>query len=167
VTPRSLILGLDVSARRIGWALIDYDSGEVVRLGTEDTPAGGVSGDDLLERREAFTEIARTADGLGDVCAVLVEDAFVGPNRQGSLVHAMAIGNVEAFAAARWGTILVDRLRVGVWRSVLGLPARGKGPVLVWARGVVGGGLFGQDAADALAVARAAFVLLWRDVEGK
>lgn len=156
MTPRSLILGLDVSARRIGWAIIDYDSAEVIRYGTADTP----SGDDLLNRRDAFTEIARTADGLGDVCAVVIEDAYVGPNRRGSLQHAMAIGNVEGFAALRWGTILVDRMGATVWRGALGLPAQGKGGVLDWARGLVGEDL-GQDAADALAIACAAHVVLW------
>jgi Holliday junction resolvasome RuvABC endonuclease subunit len=157
MTPRSLILGLDVSARRIGWAIINYDDATPIKHGTEHT----ASGDDLTNRRVAFLEIARTADALGDVCAVIIEDAYAGPNRAGTVAHALSVGNVEGLAAARWPGVLVDRVRPAVWRSVIGVASTGKDCVGVWAARLVGVEV-GEDAADALGVACAGHVLIWQ-----
>lgn len=154
---QSLILGLDVSARRIGWALVDYETGAPVQCGVQHVPAD----DDLRARRIAFREVARDADARGDVCAVLLEDAHAGPSRRGTVIHALSVGNVEAWAAARWPDVLVDRVTPAAWRSSIGLPTKGKQPVIDWATDLL---RFrpSQDAADALGVARACHVLVWR-----
>jgi len=156
MTPRSIILGLDVSPKRIGWALIDYDNGHHLAHGVEH-----VNGDDdLRARRIAFRDVTHTADARGDVCAVFVEDAYVGASRRGTIIHAMSIGNVEAWAANRWPDQLVARIAPATWRSTLGLPTRGKEPVMAWASERVG--VVSQDEADALGVACAGHALVWR-----
>lgn len=157
MTPRSLILGLDVSARRLGWALVDYETGAPVACDVQHVSAD----DDLRARRVAFREIARDADARGDVCAVLLEDAHAGPSRRGTVIHALSVGNVEAWAAARWPDVLVDRVTPAAWRSAVGLPSQGKQPVLDWATDLL---RFrpSQDAADALGVAVACHALVWQ-----
>lgn len=155
MTPRSLILGLDVSPKRIGWALVNYETGYHVAHGVEHV-AGD---DDLRARRLAFSEIARDADARGDVCAVILEDAYVGVSRRGTITHAVSVGNVEAWAATRWPDQLVVRLAPASWRKAVGLPTRGKEPVLEWAERVCGP--VSQDEADAIGVAAAGFALVW------
>lgn len=157
MTTHSLILGLDVSARRIGWATVSYQTGEPITCGVQHVSAD----DDLRARRIAFREVARDAEARGDVCAVLLEDAHAGPSRRGTVIHALSVGNVEAWAAARWPDTLVDRITPAAWRSAVGLPSQGKQPVLDWATQLLSYRPT-QDAADALGVARAAHVLVWR-----
>lgn len=156
MTPRSLILGLDVSPRRIGWALINYDNATYIKANTTHTPRGN----DLTNRQQAFTDIARTADSLGDICAIILEDAYAGPNRAGTITHALSIGNVEGFAATRWPSILVERIKPATWRKHCGLPRQGKEPVKEWAANKTGT-LLDQDASDALAIAHAGHHLIW------
>lgn len=155
MTARGIIIGLDVSANRIGWAVVDYDTGHHVAHGVEHV-AGD---DDLRARRLAFAEVARSADARGDVCAVILEDAYVGVSRRGTITHAISVGNVEAWAAARWPEQLVVRLAPASWRNAVGLPTRGKEPVMAWACAYVGD--MTQDEADALGVAIAGHVLVW------
>ena len=157
MTPRSLILGLDVSARRVGWALVDYETATPVACDVQHVAAD----DDLRARRIAFREVARDADARGDVCAVLLEDAHAGPSRRGTVIHALSVGNVEAWAAARWPDVLVDRVTPAAWRSAVGLPSQGKQPVLDWATALLRYRP-SQDAADALGVAVACHVLVWQ-----
>lgn len=168
-TTRTLVVGLDVSARRIGWALVSYETGQALNAGCQIVSAT----DDLRARREAFREVARSADALGDVGAVILEDAYAGPNRAGTIRHALAVGNVEAFAATRWPSVLVDRVKPATWRRVLGLEARGKASPLAYAadayRVETGGELADrvskrahvQDAADAVCIAKAGHVIVW------
>lgn len=158
MTPRSLILGLDASARRIGWAAICWETAELVSIGCEHTAAG----DDLRNRRNAIKEIAAQANSRGDVCAVFVEDAYAGPSRAGTIQHAGAVGNVEAFALERWPQQLVARIAPATWRSTLGLPASGKPPVITWAQDKTGRAMWTQDEADALAIATTGHALIWQ-----
>lgn len=147
MTPRSLILGLDASPKRIGWALVTFDEGEHVAHGLLHV----VGEDDLRARREAFREIARSADARGDVCAVVIEDAYVGVSRRGTILHAISVGNVEAWAATRWPQQLVVRTSAASWRKAVGLPTRGKEPVMEWATQALGA--VSQDEADAYGIA--------------
>lgn len=156
MTPRSLILGLDVSPKRIGWAIVDYDTGHHIRHGVEH-----VNGDDdLRARRIAFRNVTHAAESRGDVCAVILEDAYVGVSRRGTIVHAVSVGNVEAWAAMRWPDQLVVRLAPATWRATVGLPTRGKDPVREWAAQLIGD--VSQDEADALGVAIAGHQLVWK-----
>lgn len=158
MTDRALVLGLDASPRRIGWAIVDYETGTFVDAGLEKTPAA----DDLRARRSAVREIAKRVRLSGDVFAVFVEDAYAGPNRRVTVEHAATVGNVEAFALERWPRILVVRLAASQWRRILGLPARGKSGVWAWAKGRdVYERLTYQDEADAVAIATAGQLLVW------
>lgn len=154
---RALVLGLDASPRRIGWALVDYEDATIVELGVEFTPAG----DDLRNRRRAVREIAKTARRIGDVFAVFVEDAYAGPNRAVTVQHAGTVGNVEAFALERWPRILVARLASSTWRSSIGVSAKGKADVVLWAQNKTGRAMWTQDEADALGIATAGQLLVW------
>ena len=155
----SLILGLDTSARRIGWCIVAYETAEVIYHGTQHTPAGN----DLANRRIAFKEIAYDADKRGDVCAVFIEDAYSGPSRQGTIQHASSVGNVEAFALNQYPFILVDRIAPSTWRSVLGLPSSGKEPVMEWATKTSPFPVKTQDEADAIAIATTGHHLIWKE----
>lgn len=155
MTPRSVIVGLDVSPKRIGWAVVDYDTGHHIRHGVEHVTGD----DDLRARRIAFRNVTHAAESRGDVCAVILEDAYVGVSRRGTIVHAVSVGNVEAWAAMRWPDQLVVRLAPATWRAAVGLPTRGKEAVMAWACAYVGD--MTQDEADALGIATAGHILVW------
>jgi Holliday junction resolvasome RuvABC endonuclease subunit len=162
--PRSVILGLDASPKRIGWAVIDYDSAVPLKWGVEHIDQIRTltkDADDLRARRLAFREISRIANGRGDVCAVIVEDAYVGASKLGSIVHALSVGNVEAFAAAAWPFVLVSRVKAATWRKQIGVKQRGKEATIEWARELTGETLT-DDVADALGIATAGHKLVWK-----
>lgn len=153
----AVILGLDVSPRRIGAALVDYETGAAIRAETHHVSRH----DDLRARRTVFKNIAQDAETNSDVCVVVLEDAYSGPNRRGSILHALAIGNVEAFAQNRWPDILVTRISPATWRSSIGIK-EGKDEVRRWAALRLGTNV-DQDSADALAIATTAYELLADD----
>lgn len=158
MTPRSLILAIDASPKRLGWAVVDYDTAELITSGTEHT----TDPSDLQDRRSRIRWIAHEAMGRGDVCAAFVEDAYAGPNKRTTIQHAMSVGNVEAFLLERWPLILVDRITPATWRSILGLPQRGKQAPLEYAQTRTTRTLTSQDEADAICIATAANKLIWR-----
>lgn len=152
-----VVVGLDASPRRIGWAVLDYETSGPLDVGVAVT----VAEDDLVNRRAAVQDIARVANRLGDVLAVLVEDAYAGPNRRVTIDHASAVGNVEAFALERWPRILVARIAASSWRSVLGIDAKGKDAVRAWAIDIDEWLTDEpQDAIDAVAIAAAGITLI-------
>ena len=156
-TPRSVIIGLDVSERRIGYCIADYDSGQPLNTGTIHTPAG----EDLHARVNAWTQISHTANQTGDIQLVIIEAPWSGPNKQRNLTHALAIGNLAGIAAARLGsTVLVDTIQPATWRRLCNLPTRGKEPVRTWAVQRLGTNI-DQDQADALGIATAAHQIAW------
>jgi len=163
MTARSLILGLDASPNRIGWALVEYESARPVACNTQHVTGQ----DDLRARREAFVEIARDADAHGDVCAVILEDAHISINKRVAIQHAIALGHVEAFAAMRWPGILIDRVHPSSWRKLIGQPT-GPGTNTrtlkqnqqAWAEALLGRSV-DEDASDALGIATAAHTLVW------
>lgn len=155
--PRSLILGIDASPKRIGWAAVDYDTAEHITSGVHTI----TEPDDLKHRRSIVKDIAHAATARGDVCAAFVEDAYAGPNHHITLLHAMSVGNVEAFLLERWPLILVDRIQASTWRMVLGLPRTGKQAPLEYAQTRTTKQLNSQDEADAICIATAANHLVW------
>jgi Holliday junction resolvasome RuvABC endonuclease subunit len=162
VTSLAFILGLDVSERRIGWALVDYDSAKPVNIGTIHTPIE----DDLEHRVDAWRAISHTATTAGgDIEAVILEAPYTGPNKQGSLRAAMAIGNLAGIAASRLPTsVLIDTIQPATWRTTLRISTRGKTAPLNHARSLCNDAtLTDQDAADALCIATAAHTLIWRN----
>ena len=156
MTPRSTIIGLDASERRIGYAIVDYDSGQPLTTGTIHTPAG----EDLHARVNAWRTISSSATTSGDIELVLIEAPYAGPNRRGSLNHALAIGNLAGIAATRLGPrILVDTIQPATWRRICNLPLRGKEHVFNWA--ISRHPITDQDQADALGIATAAHHIAW------
>ena len=158
MTPAAVIIGLDCSERRIGYAILNYDSGKCVETGVMHTPAG----DDLNARVQAWHSISHAANQTGDIQLVLIEAPWSGPNRQGSIRGAMAVGNLAGIAATRLGrTILVDTIQPTQWRSLCGISTRGKEPVMTWATNQLGHTIT-QDEADALGIATAAHHIAWK-----
>lgn len=157
VTPAAVIIGLDVSERRIGYAIANYDTGRIVETGVMHTPAG----DDLNTRVQAWHSISHAANQTGDIQLVLIEAPWSGPNRQGSIRGAMAVGNLAGIAATRLGrTVLVDTIQPTQWRALCGISTRGKEPVMEWATSVLGRSVT-QDEADATGIATAAHHIAW------
>lgn len=157
MTPAAVIIGLDVSERRIGYAVVEYDSGKCITTGVMHTPAG----DDLNTRVQAWHSISHAANQTGDIELVLIEAPWSGPNRQGSIRGAMAVGNLAGIAATRLGrTVLIDTIQPTQWRALCGISTRGKEPVMTWATQVLGRNVT-QDEADALGIATAAHHTAW------
>lgn len=159
-----LTLGVDASPKRIGWAI--QHAGRILNHGTWHVDAA----DDILSRREAWNMLRdeiRTAERATnrDLRIVAIEDAYLGPNRKGSLNLARTIGHVEAFAHIAFPYALQTRIGASTWRRALGLGATGKLPALEAARAVLNDDtLTDQDAADAICISLAASYL-YRDAE--
>lgn len=149
---RNLILGLDVSPLRIGYALITQDE-KVLISGTLHVP----SGDDLRFRRAAWSQlvdkITRASAGKTELMLVAVEDAHVGINKSYAVKAAVAIGHVEAFAIKSFPWVMVHRFQPAEWRKIAGIGTRSKDVVMEWARGRYDPTLDDQDEADALGIA--------------
>jgi len=157
MTPAAVIIGIDCSERRIGFAILEYDSGVCITTGVMFTPAG----DDLNTRVQAWHTISHTANQTGDIELVLIEAPWSGPNRQGSIRGAMSVGNIAGIAASSLGrSVLVDTIQPTQWRSLCGISTRGKQPVAEWANNVLGRAVT-QDEADALGIATAAHHIAW------
>lgn len=149
---RILILGLDVSPLRIGYALITQDE-TVLASGTMHVPRG----DDLRFRRAAWQKIVevvkRESNGRAELMLVAVEDAHVGINKSYAVKAAVAIGHVEAFAIKSYPWIMVHRFQPAEWRKIAGISTRSKEVVMEWARDKYDPRLDDQDEADAMGIA--------------
>lgn len=149
-----LILGLDVSPLRIGYALIKQDE-SLVRSGTLHVPRG----DDLRFRRAAWqklTEIVRQNTGYSaELMLVAIEDAHVGINKSYAVKAAVAIGHIEAFAIKSYPWVMVHRFQPAEWRKIAAIETRSKEVVMEWARDKYNPDLDDQDEADALGIALA------------
>ena len=147
-----LILGLDVSPLRIGYALIKQDE-TVVESGTLHVPKG----DDLRFRRAAWQKLTdivhRHTRYNAELMLVAVEDAHVGINKSYAIKAAVAIGHVEAFAIKSYPWIMVHRFQPAEWRKIAGIETRSKEVVMEWARNTYDSTLDDQDEADALGIA--------------
>ena len=69
--------------------------------------------------------------------AIVIEDAWLGPNRQGSLNHARCIGHAEAFAIQSFPYALIERVMPQSYRALLCLPRKGKEPLMSYARTII------------------------------
>lgn len=144
----AVVIGLDASPRRIGWAIID-DAEQVLSSGTEHVDAG----DDLRHRLGAWhritAELNRVCDS-GQLVAVGIEDVYVRFPRQ-AIQSALTVGNLEAFALRSYSWILVERLMPTAWRRVCGIEQGGKEAPMLWAR-ERSPYLTDQDEADAICI---------------
>jgi hypothetical protein len=167
---RSLLLGLDVSPRRLGWGLCDLVTGEPVACGCEqlwvEKPKRLREEIDWQEH-PARTRAALSAMPLGatmhcrrvgEVQAVFVEHPI---SRFPGMAYdeGMAVGIAIAEVKRRWPWVAVQTLLPSEWRVLAGLKGNAsKGEVRRDALDLmimsVGHPLFiAQDAADALLIA--------------
>jgi hypothetical protein len=156
-----IIIGLDTSLLRTAYAIIVDD--ELLAFGTIHTKEG------LADRRDAWKTIRDEARRIERIThthtrAVVIEDAWLGPNRLGSLNHARCVGHAEAFAIHAFPYALIERVMPQSWRALLNLPKKGKEGAMRYSERVCEisnrqsgwAGELDQDSADAICIAYAA-----------
>lgn len=165
-----IALGFDVSEKRMGWAAVQYDDCVPLALGVEplDARDGG-----WLENQvfRAMRDVNRKIPA-GEVVVVGIEDAYLGPNKMGSLRHAGVVGMAQLAVRVVFGDVTIWPLPAGKWRKAIGLQpasrkrADVKAATWEWARSilldsrirVIGDELL-EDEADALGIATACALL--------
>jgi len=147
-------MGVDVSARRIAYAITLED--RIIRYGLAHTQT-------LADRRgawESIREDTRAAEWSThrDLYGVWVEDVWLGPNRRGSLEHALSVGQSLAYAHTMFRMSSVDLIQPQSWRKHCGLPTRGKEPAHAYASSLLmdADTKLSQDEADAICISIAA-----------
>lgn len=182
----SLAIGLDVSELRMGWAVVDYDTQEPLALGVENLRErdGGWAEDQVLRAMKAVAQqgywdpiIANTRPINESVFVVGIEDAYLGPNKKGSLRHASVVGMATMAARVVFGpSVTYWPLPADTWRATLGIKGRNraekKAATLEWAtdylderQALVKQQLISDDEADALGIAVACARLTERTEE--
>lgn len=164
---RGIIIAIDTSLLRTAYA-ITHDA-DLIAFQTLHTKDG------LEDRRDAWKTIrdeARRVERITHthVGAIVIEDAWLGPNRQGSLNHARCIGHAEAFAIQSFPYALIERVMPQSYRALLCLPRKGKEPLMSFAKRILDtahsdhgytapsgwADELDQDTADAICIAYAA-----------
>jgi hypothetical protein len=156
-----IIIGLDTSLLRTAYAIINDDA--LLAFGTIHTKEG------LADRRDAWKTIRDEARRIERIThthtrAVVIEDAWLGPNRLGSLNHARCVGHAEAFAIHAFPYALIERVMPQSWRALLNLPKKGKEGAMRYSERVCEisnkhsgwADELDQDSADAICIAYAA-----------
>lgn len=162
MTVRSLLLGIDVSPKRMGWGLVDLVTGEPVACGMEpiDLPDAGWHHQQV--KRALSVPNYPGGDGPhSEIQAVFIEDtASAGKFRQHDAGRAQ--GMVQAEVERRWPWVTVQFLKPAEWKKLAGLKGNAtKGEVMVEAYTLMSEHGFpseqvkgqSQDAADALLIA--------------
>lgn len=158
---RSLVLGLDVSPRRLGWGLVDLETGEAVACGMEpiDLPDHGWWHQQITRalRRVADVALWDSDDPRGEVSAVYIEcpiSRFPGM----AYNEGRAVGALHGEVERRWPWVHMGEdvyLKPSEWKKLAGLKGNAS-KADVWAEALrIGGRVIAQDAADALLIARA------------
>ena len=154
---RSLLLGIDVSPKRMGWGLVDLITGEPVACGMEpiDLPHVGWHHQQVAR---ALGVIDPGGPDDFEIQAVFIEDtAGAGKFRQHDAGRAQ--GMVQAEVERRWPWVTVQFLKPSEWKKLAGLKGNAtKGEVMTLAEGIgdhvhPGPSSMSQDAADALLIA--------------
>lgn len=168
----SLLLGLDVSPKRLGWGLVDLVTGEPVACGMEpiDLPSGGWHHEQVtraIERINNRMHVACTnPQRWGEVQAVYIEHPI---SRFPGMAYdeGQAMGIVRGEVERRWSWAPIETLKPAEWRKLAGLPGNAsKEAVYLHALELIGEEVMptdsrviewvvpgGQDAADALLIA--------------
>jgi hypothetical protein len=156
-----IIIGLDTSLLRTAYAII-YDE-TLLAFATIHTKEG------LADRRDAWKLIRDEARRIERITheqtrSIVIEDAWLGPNRQGSLNHARCIGHAEAFALTSFPYATIERVMPQSWRALLNLPKKGKEGAMRYSERICDisciqsgwSDTLDQDSADAICIAYAA-----------
>lgn len=168
MTVRSLLLGIDVSPKRMGWGLVDLVTGEPVACGMEpiDLPDAGWHHQQVARAlREVMGHEGRRIVGReqvnsgGEIQAVFIEDtAGAGKFRQHDAGRAQ--GMVQAEVERRWPWVTVQFLKPAEWKKLAGLKGNASkddiyAHVHLWIGADEKGHPRSQDACDALLIALA------------
>jgi Holliday junction resolvasome RuvABC endonuclease subunit len=164
VTVTSLILGIDVSPRRLGWGLVDLVTGEPVACGMEpiDLPDHGWSHDQVARalvnvgRRWVIGEVVTSTS---EVQAIYIEQPALPPvsGPKSAYNAGRAVQEAHNACERRWPHAPIEYLMPSSWRKYAGLKGNAsKADVMAAALAMVDGPL-AQDAADALLIAVAGF----------
>lgn len=121
----ALLLGVDASHRRVGYAI--SADGIIVAYNTWHVDTT----DDIADRARLWTSLRdeiRTLEAAhkADLLHVGIEDAYMGPNRRVGLQHARTIGQMEALAHKSFPDATQERIPAASWRKTLGIEQRGK-----------------------------------------
>ena len=115
-----IALGLDVSEKRMGWCAVAYDDQRPLALGMErlDLPDMGWIENQVFRAMRDINK--RIPDG--EVVVVGIEDAYLGPNKMGSLRHAGVVGMATLAARVVFGTgVTIWPIPANSWRKAIGL----------------------------------------------
>lgn len=129
-----MILGLDASKNRTGWALLT-DECEVVETGVIvlDHRDNDVRRAFQMVRDE-LVDIDYTAQHkAADVLGVFVEAPWSGPSPKTTLALAYWCGAYSAIASHIFGSALIEMLPSREWRQLLGITGTGKEPITEYA----------------------------------
>ena len=154
----TIVIGLDASPLRIGYAIMIVQTGELLASGTMHVSNAG---DDLRNRQAAWRHVMAESNSVVDssqIVCVGLEEAYVRFKRQ-AILGALTIGNLEAFALRSYPWILVHRLQPTEWRRIIGIKQGGKEAPMAYARTILPD-LDDQDEADAICIARALTIVV-------
>lgn len=167
-----LVVGVDASPLRVGWAIM---------LGPRLVDCGTwfVERDEPIASRKRLWRDLRDnlrsveRDAHRDVHTISIEAPYVGPNRQGTLNHARNIGQQEAFAYTSFPYAEQRLVQPAEWRRILALPPRGKIAPMDYAISILrrdghadyDDGYLDQDTADAICIADATRIIVAAEEE--
>lgn len=161
----SLILGIDVSPRRLGWGLVSLIDGSPVACGMEpiDLPDHGWQHQQI---RRAFSEMPLGATThcrrAGEIQAIYIEQPWLSPRSGTKSAYSAgrAVQAAQAEVERRWPWAPIEYLQPSEWKLLAGLKGNAsKEDVFVEALRVRGITALTetpdmtQDAADALLIA--------------
>lgn len=153
---RSLLLGLDVSPKRLGWGLVDLVTGQALTCGCEaiDLPAHDYA-------HERVGEALRWLPG--EVQAAYIEQPALPPvtGTKSAYNAGRAVQLVHDEVQRRWPHAPIEFLMPSEWRKLAGLPGNAKKPQVMAHSFLMLDGMNvpgatkkrSQDAADALLIA--------------
>lgn len=145
-----LLLGLDPSPLRLGWALATLEDGAPIACGCE--PLGA----DPRAIRDALRVVDVRAIQAGEVSLLYVERPWSGRSRLLGIRSAETSGRVLEAAYRRWPGAPTERLEPAEWKHLAGLPGNAsKAAVAAHALSLGWRPDGSQDAADAACIALA------------
>jgi hypothetical protein len=159
VTVTSLCLGLDVSPKRLGWALARLEDGAPVACGCESLDMTRTS---YVEAFSYIWRAAAGANGSGEVHYIAMELPALPPKSgtRSAFLAGCAWQRAYDEAMRKWPWAVVDEMQPSEWRQLAGLKGNAsKAEVTEHALDIgfdtyLNGGLV-QDAADAACIALA------------
>ncbi|HKY60039.1 MAG TPA: hypothetical protein VJP59_03420 [Gemmatimonadota bacterium] len=173
MTVTSLCLGIDVSPRRLGWALARLEDGAPVACGVEaiDLPDHGWDRERVVRAMRRVQDAGRAGDAEtrwyfdAEVHYVAIERPALPPKSGTNAAFNAGRAYQEAISAVRrrWPWAVVDEMQPGEWRRLAGLAGNASKYVVLqqamesgFSKCLVGMNLaLQQDAADAACIALA------------